>query len=208
MKNPSNAILTLIITLFCLSNQKVNSQTNNVQKLKTDGYYFSLHKDYSLQYKDTIRSINPIIIYKNNKIIDLNYYGNSNKKKVKRISKNQKCILNPFSNHDEALKFFECTLSQKKIKLFYRDTKLIIKENIIKIQYYSEGKLFREKRGVILNEKKFLINRILNYDAKTSHKAHIIYYFKNFNVPEKSKFIFKSNRRRISHTIKVTTFHE
>lgn len=58
MKNPSNAILTLIITLFCLSNQKVNSQTNNVQKLKTDGYYFSLHKDYSLQYKDTIRSIN------------------------------------------------------------------------------------------------------------------------------------------------------
>jgi hypothetical protein len=208
MKNPSNVILTLIIALFCLTNQKLNSQNNNAQKLKTNGYYFSLHKDYSLQYKDTIRSINPVIIYKNNKIIDLNYYGNSNKKKVKRISKNQKCILKPFSDHNEALKFFECSLSQKKIKLFYRDTKLIVKENIIKIQYYSEGKLFREKRGIILNENKFLINRILNYDAKTSQKAHIIYYFKEFNVPEKSKFIFKSNRGRISHTIRVTNVYE
>ena len=81
MTKQQHIFLTILISIFFFASYQVNSQNDSLHKLKTNGYYFSLHKDFSKEYKGTLHSINPLIFYKNNGVIDLNYFGNSNKKK-------------------------------------------------------------------------------------------------------------------------------
>ena len=58
-----------------------------------------------------------------------------------------------------------------------------------------------KKRGIILNDSTFLIDKELNYKHKTIKKVNFMYYFREFNKPKYSNITYKSSRK--SYTMKV-----
>lgn len=179
-------------TLFCFGQNnnidKPKTNKDSVTKLRIDGYYYSLNKYYSFELKDSVNYIHPIIFYKNGKVAQFDFIGNSSftlKKKGKKW-----CTLKPKSDFKTIFNFIECILEKKKKIKLGQNSSFIINGKKIIIKVHGDHKLISESRGLVLNDSTFLINRTLIHHNKSFRKENRIYQFKKYEKPPLSRFKF------------------
>ena len=175
------------INKYLIPKEKIGLNKSN---LRIDGFYYTKFLRVFAK-KDTVKFIQPLILFKNGAVSFSDYLGNGTGTIRKKVLGKECYLKMPnYKDYKHIVSFFKCyspTLKTKKVNNFFS-----IEGKLIRIQTII-NKTKIERKGLILNDSTFIIKKLIDYNTKKIEVVNLIYYYEKSLKPKQPKFNYKLN---------------